>query len=108
MKDIIQILNSNWQIIFVDANDTILRETNATLLGKCDSLHKKIFIERNHASIVGTIIHEITHACIEECLLSKDNFTSEEVCQFFEHYGEFIVVQAINAAIQENLVDSKE
>lgn len=94
-----KILNHEWKVCFVKENDQVLRTPNGNYNGVCDSQTKTIFVGANEKQ-KGTLIHELTHAHINELLLYKKEFNAEEMCDFMEAYAEHIIELA-NELINE-------
>lgn len=94
-----KILNHEWEVRFIPENDQVLRTPNGNYNGVCDSQTKTLFVATNEKQ-KGTLIHELTHAHINELLLYKKEFNAEEVCDFMETYAEHIV-ELSNSLIKE-------
>lgn len=70
-----------------------------TWVGACDEDNKVIYIEKNLEDPVfkKVLIHEVTHAFIQEFLMFKYNKTmrwsEEDLCVFMENYAEDILCE---------------
>ena len=69
---------------------------NETLLGETNNKSAIIRLSNkiDNQLLYSTIVHELVHAYLFECGIYDDNYTNENVCNFFGAYGKKIIETA--------------
>lgn len=89
-----EINNIEWQIFELDGLDTRLSANGEYCSGVCAFDKKAIYLHKDTTKTYKykILLHELSHAFINDCLLSKPKkFTEEEVCEFTALYSQTII-----------------
>lgn len=82
-----------WEILETDTRNMNLMVDGNSCFGTCNHTENRIYIDESLSvsKKKATLKHELTHAFIDCCLLSKkESYTEEELCEFVSLYGKAI------------------
>lgn len=91
-----------WNLCFVDKNDSIFTKADGTItIGVTDRNLKMIFISDALKGVLlrKVLTHEICHACIFSYGIYLDLMQEEYICEFVANYGAEIL-QNVDAELQ--------